>query len=243
MELITYETIRAVVKKRPSEKIKSPYVADIIIEDKTYLAHTPGLHLGGQIVEGSIVYVQKSNEKSKTDYKIICVFVDGTFVCAQPLYANYIFEKAVEAKQIEEFQNYKKLKREVTVEKGHRVDFKIDNSYIEVKSVVCKEENTAIFPVGGVLKKIEDTEYKTISPRAIKHILNLDKMENTYLYFVILRNDCTEFTPNYKKDPYFSYVLNNTKNITIRCFYVNVSKHNITFGDMIEYKKNVINNE
>lgn len=234
MELISYETIRAVVKKRPSEKIKSPYVADIVIEDKSYLAHTPGLHLGGQIVEGSIVYVQKSNEKSKTDYKIICVLIDDTFVCAQPLYANYIFEKAVKGRQIEEFLNYSILKREVTVEKGHRVDFEIDGSYVEVKSVVCKEEDTAIFPVGGILKKIEGTNNKTISPRAIKHIQKLDSIPNSYIYFIILRGDCKKFQPNYKKDPYFAYVLKNTSNIKIRCFYVNVTENNISYGDIID---------
>lgn len=234
MELLSYETIRAIVKKRPSEKIKSPYVADIIIEDKTYLAHTPGLHLGGQIVEGSVVYVEKSNEKSKTDYKIICVLIDGTYVCAQPLYANYVFEKAVKSCQIEEFKEYKNIKREVTIEKGHRVDFQIDDSYIEVKSVVCKEENTAIFPVGGVLKKIENTNHKTISPRAIKHIQKLDVIPNSYIYFIVLRGDCNKFEPNYKKDPYFTYVLQNTKNIKIRCFYVNVTDKNITYGGTIK---------
>ena len=231
MELLKYDTIEAVVKKRPSSKIKSPYVADIIIENETYLAHTPGLHLGGQIVEGSIVYVQKSNEKSKTDYKIICVKVETpeTFVCAQPLYANYIFEKAVELGQIEEFKNYKKLQREVTLEKGHRVDFKIDDALIEVKSVVCKEDTTGIFPVGGLLKKYDET-HKTISPRAIKHIKNLNELENTYIYFIILRGDCDGFQPNYKKDPYFAEVLNNAKNVKIRCFYVNVTDKNITYG-------------
>ena len=234
MELISYETIRAVVKKRPSEKIKSPYVADIIIEDKVHLAHTPGLHLGGQIVEGSVVFVEKTNEKSKTDYKIICVLIDGTYVCAQPLYANYIFEKAVKGGQLEEFLEYKNLKREVLIEKGHRVDFEIDNSYIEVKSVVCKEENTAIFPVGGLLKKIEGTDKKTISPRAIKHIQKLDVIPNSYIYFIILRGDCDKFEPNYKKDPYFAYVLNNTTNIKIRCFYVNVTEKNITYGGPIK---------
>lgn len=197
------------------------------------MAHTPGLHLGGQIVEGSEVYVEKSKESSKTDYKIISVLIDGTYICAQPIYANYIFEKVIKEGILEEFKDYKEIRREVMIEKDHRVDFMVDNNYIEVKSVVCKEGKCGIFPVGGQLKKYENN--KTISPRAIKHIRKMNELENSYIYFIILRNDCNEFQGNTKKDPYFCEVLNNATNVKVRCFDVCVSETDIKFGKLINY--------
>lgn len=232
MSLLTFTTSIATVLKRPSKIIKSPYVADIEIDGIEYLAHTPGLHLGGQIVPGSTVYVQKSKESSKTDYKIVSVLVDNTFVCAQPLYANYIFEKAVQLHLLDDFKNYKTIQREVKLETDHRVDFKIDDNFIEVKCVVCKNENCAIFPVGGQPKLYEG--HKTISPRAIKHIKKMNELENAYIYFIILRNDCDSFKPNLEKDPYFCKVLSEADNVTFRCFDVTVSHSEIKFGKMIQ---------
>jgi len=232
MSLLTFNTIRAKVLKRPSRKIKSPYVADIEIEGVEYLAHTPGLHLGGQIVSGSDVYVEKSKESSKTDYKIISVLIDDTYICAQPIYANYIFEQVIKDKLLDEFKGYTSLKREVMIEKDHRVDFMIDDKYVEVKSVVCRQNDIGIFPVGGIPKKYEG--HKTISPRAIKHIKKLNELPNSYIYFIILRNDCNSFSGNKELDSYFCETLKESRNIKIRCFDVNVYQNKITFGKEIQ---------
>ena len=56
--------------KRPSAKIKSPYVSDGTRGNQTYTIHTPGLNMGGQCVEGTKLICDKSNETSKTDYII-----------------------------------------------------------------------------------------------------------------------------------------------------------------------------
>ena len=54
--------------KRPSAKIKSPYVSDGILGNQTYTIHTPALDMGGQCIEGTKLICVKSNETSKTDY-------------------------------------------------------------------------------------------------------------------------------------------------------------------------------
>lgn len=234
--LLEYCTQPARVLKRPSSRIKSPYVADIQFKDEIqeYLAHTPGLHLGGQIVTNSEVFVSE-NAQGKTDYKIICVKINEIYVCAQPLYANFIFEKAFHEKLLPEFASCSKLQREVRLEKDHRIDFVIDETYyVEVKCVVCKQDNTAIFPVGGTPKKIivGDKTVKTISPRAIKHIQKLNCIPNSFIFFVILRNDCTSMRPNQETDPCFAQTLKESS-ISLRAFDANVSKEGISFGKYV----------
>ena len=56
--------------KRPSAKIKSPYVSDGTRGNQTYTIHTPALNMGGQCVEGTKLICDKSKESSKTDYII-----------------------------------------------------------------------------------------------------------------------------------------------------------------------------
>ena len=44
MILFSYEKLYdAIIKNRPSKKIKSPFVADALIENKEFLVHTPSL--------------------------------------------------------------------------------------------------------------------------------------------------------------------------------------------------------
>ena len=52
--------------KRPSAKIKSPYVSDGTRGNQTYTIHTPALNMAGQCVEGTRLICDKSNETSKT---------------------------------------------------------------------------------------------------------------------------------------------------------------------------------
>ena len=65
---------KAVVVKRPSLKIKSPFVADIQFkqQDDTYLAHTPSLGCCGLADKGSTVWVRKLESKNtKCSYQIM----------------------------------------------------------------------------------------------------------------------------------------------------------------------------
>ena len=61
---------RVEVINRPSKSIKSPYVADIRLEDGSHaLCHTPGLGCCGLVAPGKHIYVSKAaNTKSKTAY-------------------------------------------------------------------------------------------------------------------------------------------------------------------------------
>ena len=65
-----------IFQKRPSSKIKSPYVSDAIDKNgNSFLVHTPGLGLGGQYGLGDTITVTRSNPTSKTDYAMQCAHV------------------------------------------------------------------------------------------------------------------------------------------------------------------------
>ena len=82
-----------IFQKRPSSKIKSPYVSDAVDKNgNSFLVHSPGLGLGGQYGPGDIITATQSSLKSKTDYAMQCVHVteDGyskVTVGANPAFA------------------------------------------------------------------------------------------------------------------------------------------------------------
>ena len=65
------EIHKAKIINRPSKQIKSPYMADINIDNKIELAHSPSLGLCGLIKENTDVLVtQCKNECRKSKYTI-----------------------------------------------------------------------------------------------------------------------------------------------------------------------------
>ena len=72
MDILLHELPELVcceVEKRPSKHIKSPYVADIWIDGKEFLGHTPALGCCGLVNAGSTVYAYELEGK-KCDYRI-----------------------------------------------------------------------------------------------------------------------------------------------------------------------------
>ena len=62
---------KTVIINRPSKKIKSPYLADILINNNIELAHSPSLGLGGLIVNNVNVMVSKCEDECiKSKYTI-----------------------------------------------------------------------------------------------------------------------------------------------------------------------------
>lgn len=154
MELLRLnELVRATIVKRPSKHIKSPYVADIIIEHeiekeseektkKEYLGHTPSLGCCGLAEKDSIVWVNKLGEKTKCDYRIQLSEINTKghtiYISIAPKNAEEIVHNALRQNLIQNLE-VKSVNREKTI-KNSRFDFmgktKDDNYYIcEVKSV------------------------------------------------------------------------------------------------------------
>ena len=195
--------IKAVVINRPSKNIKSPYVADIKLEDGTEaLCHTPGLGCCGLVSSSRIIYVSKAaNEKSKTAYTAQvseCEDQDGKYyVGIHPM-----ISQMVASKLLDKISNEVTWKSEVAIDAHTRLDYVGTGSngkktYVEVKNAMItlsseeRYKRRAVFPE-GYRKSLTDT----VSPRAVKHaetlaeLVKLEDTEAAYLVFIVPRDDC-----------------------------------------------------
>jgi sugar fermentation stimulation protein len=222
---IVNKLIPATIINRPSKIIKSPYLADIVIDNKEYLSHSPSLGCSGLIVTGSKVLVTtKENKKSK--YSIDIVLENNIKIGVNPNYANNIVYNMLTQNIIKELSNLEEIKKEATKNKC-RFDFIAKNNnktyYIEVKNVpLIDTEGIAIFPE-GYRKKKDDT----VSLRAIKHIKELEKIKlsesdsESFIIFIIQRTGCKYFKPA-ETDPIFKKTLLKAKNngVIIKAYQV-----------------------
>ena len=253
------------VLNRPSKKIKSPYLADICIDSKNELAHSPGLGLCGFISTDSIVAVSSSDsEKRKSKYTIELVQVENDnkkkiWVGANPVTSNMFFRKMIEMNLLNFLPKIDNIKQEVTF-KGFesRFDFMLETSnkryIVEIKNVpiidypedkmpsfrkfpVRKDGiRTAVFPDGYQGKK-----GLCVSPRALKHLQELVKIKKTLnkgpiehipmLVFVVQREDCGAFSPNFDKDPVYSKALKDAydNGLLVKVVMLKLSTKNVKF--------------
>jgi len=222
--------LRATVVNRPSKVVKSPYMADIILEGKTEeeLCHSPALGCAGLVVSGSNVLVTpKASASAKSKYSLDLVDIGSSVVGANPNFCNKMARHALENGWVQGIPKFEKneIKSEASIDES-RFDFRCsqDNMtyYIEVKGVpnACvadvkmsplkksrvqvevneAKDKIAYFP-DGYRKKADEA----ISPRALKHVEHLTRLameENTkcVLLFIVQRKDCKSFQPT-KNDP------------------------------------------
>jgi len=204
MSLYTFvPLVKANVLHRPSKTIKSPYVADIVLEDgTTALCHTPGLGCSGLVATNRTIYVSKSGPKCKTAYTAQLsesVDAEGTYyIGIHPMVSQHIASKL-----LDRISTTVLWKSEVKINEHTRLDFVGTAStgkkiYVEVKNAMISHSTNAratrraIFPEGYRKSKTEP-----ISPRAVKHaetlteLVKLADTEAAYLVFIVPRNDCS----------------------------------------------------
>jgi len=233
MDIILHELpelVQCSVEKRPSKHIKSPYVADILVNGEEKLGHTPALGCCGLVNAGASVYAYQLEGK-KCDYRIcISEFEEkGQLirVGTAPKMAEKIAENALRKNLIKNL-DCKTIKREKKI-LNSRFDFigrttgdipfvlEVKNvplaDYEDIYATERKKRNyddrkwdtkVAYFP-DGYRKKQTDT----VSPRALKHVNELRELKEMYgpkirciLLFVIQRNDVSGFQPS-RIDPIY----------------------------------------
>ena len=224
------------VINRPSKINKSPYLADVIINGKEFMAHSPSLGLSGLIKKDSIVILEKNdNENLVSEYRIVSVKIKEfetkhklIYVGANPVLVNKLFLNCLE-KNLLKFPKIKKIYQEIQFNNS-RIDFKLVDFNNKEHIIECKYAPTvdyhpnhkpvknvsegniinykraAIFPDGWQYKK-----GAVVSDRAIKHLNSLIKgvkdNKKCYLLFFCLREDVEYFRPNYEKDMIFTKLL------------------------------------
>lgn len=153
---------KALIINRPSKSIKSPYLADIQINNttntttNTEIAHSPSLGLCGLIINNVNVMVSECNNNCrKSKYTIELVEIkdlenkNPIWIGANPQYGNKIFSHFI--KELDEFNNYIIEKPEVKV-LNSRLDFLLSNTkkeklYVEVKNVPLVDYNSELHDI------------------------------------------------------------------------------------------------
>jgi len=227
------ELKKAIIINRPSKYIKSPYLADIKINNSSELAHSPSLGLCGLIITNVNVMVSVcDNECRKSKYTIELIEINDPenkkpiWIGANPQYGNKIFYNFI--KELKEFNKFTIEKSEIKI-LNSRLDFLLNNNknekfYVEVKNVPLVDYNpklhdtkkekltfaiennyirSSIFPDG-----YKNSKNQCISDRAYKHLDDLitlkEKGFRTALVFIIQREDSEYFRPNYIRDKIYS---------------------------------------
>ena len=208
--------MKATVVNRPSKIIKSPYVADIKLEDGTEaLCHSPGLGCCGLVSKGKTIYVSKAaNKNAKTAYTAQMAESndeDGIYyIGIHPMTSQHIA-----AKLLDKISSDVKWKSEVAIDKHTRLDYVATFStgkkiYVEVKNAMIsscvgtRESRRALFP-DGFRKNLS----VAVSPRAVKHaevladLVTKEDTEAAYLVFIVPRNDCGGGLELNKLDPIY----------------------------------------
>lgn len=199
MECFSENMIKGTILKRPSKHCKSPYVADVLLENgEEIIAHAPSLGCCGLCDKDSVVYMTLSPNPKKCTHIIHLGENNDVIVGIHPKSGEKIVEFALKHNCIDTLKNLKELQREKKM-LNSRFDFmgfdeENQTFILEVKSVPLCENNVAFFPEGYRKKKTD-----VVSPRALKHIQELQqiKEENpeyrTILCFVVQRSDATSF--------------------------------------------------
>ena len=197
------DVVRATVVSRPSKTVKSPYMADIVLDSDpaTVLCHSPSLGCAGIIVPGTRAIVTpkaNQNSKSKSKYSLDLVDIGSSIIGVNPLTCNKMTKVALEDGLVKGLPKFdiSEIKAECSMGES-RFDFKcLKNDveyYIEVKGVPCAcIEDVARSPKKKLLdiEEINNSDYKiayfpdgyrkkaedSISPRALKHVQHLQRL-------------------------------------------------------------------
>ena len=157
-------------------------------------------------VELLVEYTPRADRK--TNYTVHLVRTPNGYVSINTRYPNLLVLQSLQNHCLPGFQDYSLVRSEVTVE-NHRLDFELKTLsgkqvYMEVKSVTLVEEDrTARFP-------------DAVTSRGKSHVELLEKLAGqgieTWVFFVVQRQDARSFTPHWQRDPGFSSSLEKAVN-------------------------------
>jgi DNA-binding sugar fermentation-stimulating protein len=195
--------IDGLVAKRPSQFIKTPYVADVKCNnnENSVLAHTASLGCCGLADIGASVLMAPLEGKTQCDYRIYLSVIKERekeiIIGIHPKLAEDLTEIALKNNYLSRLQNIKSYKRETAIYVEGKVDSRFDFSGIdcngipfilEVKNVPladyedisAKDRKKLSFDDRDVDSKVayfpdgyRKKSTDTVSPRALKHIKEL----------------------------------------------------------------------
>lgn len=134
--------VKGSVLKRPSASIKSPYVADVLLDDgRSVLAHSAALGCCGLSDKGATIWLQELPAKKGGDAKCshrVCLSTlydtvreKSVTVGIFPKYAEELAEKVLVGNHFRSLQGIQKYRRETVIKVDGLVDSRFDFSGID----------------------------------------------------------------------------------------------------------------
>lgn len=183
------------VIKRPSKIIKSPYVADVNIDNTEFLAHTAALGCCGLCDNGASILLAPLNNKSqktkksknnenKTEDPIKCVYSAQLSVINEkdteiivgihPKLAEQLVENCLKKNYLSSLQDCKKYRRETVVFVENKVDSRFDFTGIDKNNI----------PFIMEVKNVPLADYEDISSKDRKKMCYDDRaIDSKIAYF------------------------------------------------------------
>ena len=209
------------------------FFVDIRYKNKKITAHCPNSgSMMGLLNEGNKVWFSISdNKKRKLKYTLQIIEQNKEFVGINTHLTNKIVEEALNTKKISELSNMVLLKKEASYDKETRFDFllkhKLKNCFLEVKNVtLSRTKYVAEFP-----------DAKT--QRGKKHLLKLIEASkrgfNSYMLYLIQRNDCKTFRIAEDIDLEYAkaYEYAKKNNVKILCYNCQINNQEVKLNKRI----------
>ena len=214
------------------------FFVDVKINNKIITAHCPNTgSMMSLLSANNKVWLSKSeNPERKLKYTLQIIENKKSMVGVNTHLTNKIVLEALEENSIKELKNLDNIKSEVKFGKNTRFDFLISKNnkkiFVEVKNVtLSRKKGVAEFP-------------DAVTARGLKHInelINASKRGfETYLLFLIQRNDCNQFKIAQDIDPDYYKLLTEAakKKLNIICYDCKFSPKGIKLNKNIKFKLN-----
>lgn len=227
--------VRATVIARPSKIVKSPYLADIRVDDtgETCMAHTPALGCCGYVAEDKKVWISPRPVDSDGASKYIIFMAEtmsGDIIGIHPTVANAIVYNMFTRRFI-----YPEVNIEDAEVTHGTCRFDLfgraagKEVFVEVKCAPIAIEGAAIFPHGNNRKK------GLISPRALKHVECMTEMvaagKRCILIYLTMRTDCDRIQISTMDEVYRAAVLRaRSAGVEIVGYYIKWVGNKAIFG-------------
>ncbi len=210
------------------------FFVDVRIGDLTVTAHCPNTgSMMGLLKRGNKVWLSKAdNPKRKLKYTLQVIEDHNSKVGINTHLTNKIVLDALKKKNIKIFKDLIEIQQEIKFNDNTRFDFllieKTKKTFIEVKNVtLSRKKGLAEFP-------------DAITSRGLKHIKELlnarRKGYETYLLYLIQRDDCNKFKLARDIDPEYSKLLKKAvkKKLKILCYDCKFSSKGIKLNRKIQ---------
>jgi sugar fermentation stimulation protein A len=196
--------------------------------------HVPnsGALTGCMATGQEILLTRDEGPGRKTGYTWRFSRIPGGWVCIDTLVPNRLIGKALRGPGLAGLPPLPRVRAEVTLPRGSRLDFVADTGdrlvFLEVKSVTWVENGVALFPDG-------------VTSRGRRHLEELQSLvrqgHEAWQIFVVQRHDATLFRPAVEVDPHFSQELLKAQahGVHIAVFQEIVCPPEITLAETLPY--------